>query len=143
MIRGLLIVLFCTLLAWGGDNDLKLHARMIDKLSTDLVKKSNPKIYDPIFGKTYDHFLSSSKPVTTCNEADIAIVALSEQLPEGCNPPIVLVTKYRLLTTVPEAVGALYWQKGRLNLVFIRPRLMEKKVHLNAEYANLTDDRIY
>ncbi|HEX5329900.1 hypothetical protein [Sulfuricurvum sp.] len=124
------------------ESDLKLHAKMMDKLAVDLVNKERVKIYDPTYGRSYDSYLSQSDTVHECSDADIAIVSSINQI-QGCKNQIILVTKYSLLNELSEAIGAFYWQKGRPNLVFIRSRLAEKKVRLNNEYAKHIDERIY
>lgn len=129
-------------IALAQESDIKLHAKMMDKLAVDLLNKERVKIYDPTYGRSYDSYLSKSNTVQECSAADIAVVSSIHQT-QGCKNQIILVTKYNLLNEIPESVGAFYWQKGRPNLVFIRYRLNEKRLNLTHEYAQLIDDRIY
>jgi hypothetical protein len=143
MRKKLLTLLSSVVMLSAQDSDIKLHAQMINKLALDISKQEHPKIYDPTFGRSYSGYLNNSTTVNTCNEADIVIISSTNQM-QGCNKnQIILVTKYDLLNEIPNAIGAFYWQKGRPNLVFISPRLVEKNMKLTSEYSNLTDNRIY
>jgi hypothetical protein len=137
-------ILYISLVAvvLAQESDIKLHAKMMDKLAVDLVNKERVKIYDPTYGRSYDSYLNKSNIVHECSDGDIAIVSSINQT-QGCKNQIILVTKYYLLNEIPESIGAFYWQKGRPNLVFIRSRLSEKKVRLSNEYTNHIDEQIY
>lgn len=139
--KRLLLLATLTILQ-AQENDIKLHAKMMDKLATDIINKEQTSIYDPTFGRSYVTYLSRSNTVNACSDSDIAIVSSPTQV-QGCKNQIVLVTKYNLLNMIPDAVGAFYWQKGRPNLVFIRSRLIEKRVKLASEYTKLIDEQVY
>ena len=140
--KRLLLLLTTFTVLQAQESDIKLHAKMMDKLATDIINKEQISIYDPTYGRSYVTYLNRSNTVNTCSDSDIAIVSSPAQI-QGCKNQIILVTKYTLLNTIPDAVGAFYWQKGRPNLVFIRSRLIEKRVKLASEYTKLIDERIY
>ncbi len=43
---------------------------------------------------------------------------------------ILFATRYRLLKNCKDAVGALYWRKGRPQLLFLKPRLKHHNIVL-------------
>lgn len=137
-------VLYFTLAAnlLAQESDLKLHAKMMDKLATDIINKEQTTICDPTYGRSYSPYLKRAQMLNTCSDGDIAIVSSASQI-QGHKNQIIIVTNYNLLNTIPEAIGAFYWQKGRPNLVFIRSRLIEKQVRLSSEYIKLVDERVY
>lgn len=140
--KRLVLFIVIAIVVSAHESDIKIHAKMMDKLAVDLVNKERVKIYDPTYGRSYDSYLSQSATVQECSDADIAVVSLINQT-QGCKNQIILVTRYNLLNELSEAIGAFYWQKGRPNLVFIRSRLAEKKVRLSNEYTKHIDERIY
>jgi hypothetical protein len=140
--KHLILLISIVLVSLAQESDIKIHAKMMDKLAVDILQKEKIKIYDPLNSRNYANYLTHSTIVDGCEDADIAVVSIPKQT-NGCKNKIILVTKYDLLNEIPDAIGAFYWQKGRPNLVFIRSRLIEKKIRLNNEYSNHIDDQIY
>ena len=66
--------------------------------------------------------------VDTLTKADVAIVHRL-QAPTGCHP-IVFATSLATLEDNPDVVGALFWKKGRVQLLFIDRRLQQCGVQL-------------
>ncbi len=55
---------------------------------------------------------------------------------------VTLVTKYSLLRGSPTAIGALYWRKGRSQLVFVKSRLKHFSISLPAVYRRFILDKL-
>jgi hypothetical protein len=125
-----------------------------------LDKKSTLKIYQQIFFsmlpkqeiKVYtkdrellDIFKGSKKivPVDDPEKSDIVIVGNSYTYKKIYNlivnqkkreDVIIFATDYHLLKEYPYIVGALYWKKGRSQLLFLKPRLKKYHITLPDEY---------
>jgi hypothetical protein len=55
----------------------------------------------------------------------------------------ILVLRYDLLKLYPSAVGAYFWQKGRPNIVMIRPRLRRAGIHLSGEFERYIESTLW
>ena len=66
---------------------------------------------------------------TVPQKADVMIVDSEEEAEKAAKlsqhlcRPVVFATSYRLLKYYPFIVGALYWKKGRVQLLFVKERL--------------------
>ena len=123
-----------------------------------LDKESTLKIYQQIFSSmlpkqeirvyTKDRelleiFKGSKKiiPVKNPEESDIMIVGNSytyekihNLIADQKKDVIIFATDYHLLKEYPYIVGALYWKKGRSQLLFLKPRLEKYHITLPDEY---------
>lgn len=81
--------------------------------------------------------------VEDIKKADIVIIQQ-----KGCNQnrnlhkPII-VLDYDLLKKCPEAIGAYFWQKGRLNIVMIEPRIKKEGIKLPDEFKIYLESRVW
>jgi hypothetical protein len=86
-------------------------------------------------------FVFSQDPLTADiiilnNETDFQKVKYYlSQYSEITAKPIFFATDYHLLESHPEIVGALYWKKGRSQLLFIKSRLQKYHIQLPEAYA--------
>ena len=56
--------------------------------------------------------------------------------------PVLFGTDYRLLAAYPEVIGALYWRKGRTQLLFVRSRLRSYGIALSKKYQKYSVDAL-
>ncbi len=56
--------------------------------------------------------------------------------------PIVFALSYRVFKNVPESVGALYWKKGRSQLLFLKKRLQHYGIVLPGSYSRYIVDSL-
>ena len=87
--------------------------------------------------------MSKGSIVASCEQADIVIVNSINQVESKCMNKTVLVTRYNLLSQVEQAVGALYWQKGRPNLLFLKGRLGSRGIALGNDYSPYIEEKLY
>jgi len=139
------IVLFLTFL-WGHlfAMDAKSTINVYYELFSSMTQKEKLSVYvmdkelKEIFSQS-KHFVVSQDP----SKADVVLLtdetsyitvkqALSKHKSEAI--PIFFTTDYHLLEDHPEIIGALYWKKGRSQLLFIKPRLQVYHIDLPQEY---------
>lgn len=78
--------------------------------------------------------------VRSPRQADIIIVDHYEDI--KANKPI-FVRKYYLLRKYKNrAVGGFYWQKGRPNIIFIKPNLKKFNIKLPSEFSDFIEESI-
>ena len=56
--------------------------------------------------------------------------------------PVLFGTDYRLLAAYPEVIGALYWRKGRTQLLFVSSRLKNYGIELPKKYQKYSVDAL-
>ena len=125
------------------NRDIIINVQMIEKISQDLTGKSYVKIYDPALTPDMRSYMSKGSIVASCEHADIVIVNSINQVESKCMNKTVLVTRYNLLSQVEQAVGALYWQKGRPNLLFLKGRLGSRGIALGNDYSPYIEEKLY
>ena len=125
------------------NRDIIINVQMIEKISQDLTGKSYVKIYDPALTPDMRSYMSKGSIVASCEQADIVIVNSINQVESKCMNKTVLVTRYNLLSQVEQAVGALYWQKGRPNLLFLKGRLGSRGIALGNDYSPYIEEKSY
>ncbi len=135
MLRNILIWIFiiCSA-AFGYEKEIhKIEAEIISKMVHILTKK-NKKVRvsvstDLKYILKYSKILSHQRD---CTKAEILITG-DENLLKRCKKPAI-VTKYYLLKKYKNAIGAIYWKKGRPNVVFVKDRLKLFNIQLPDRY---------
>lgn len=61
---------------------------------------------------------------------------------ENTKKPLLFATDYHILKASKEVIGALYWKKGRSQLLFVRQRLKAHGIVLSKEYQKFIIDEL-
>ena len=136
----LLIVLYGHLYALEQKSTLTLYHQILSSLThkENVIVYTNDRELLPIF--RHSRVLI---PVIDPEAADVIIVGneqaykkiyarLKRKGKEGT--VFFFATSYRLFKAHPPIVGALYWKKGRSQLLFLKPRLERYGITLPKEY---------
>ncbi len=118
----LLLIIMEISFASNYAGDKKMEAKIIEKICTFMMDKR--KIHIFVTDEIKDVFKNSNhiRLADNCEKADIII--LTKKFPlEKCGEKPIFTTKYYLLRYNHNIIGALYWHKGRPNIVLIRERL--------------------
>lgn len=110
---------------------IDVATKIMERVSTVLIQKERINIWTN--DEKQKNIISQSDRlvlVDSCKEADILIFSKVEDIPKGCNNKLIIVTRYRLLKSYQNAVGAFYWSKGRPQLLFISDQLKVHKISL-------------
>ncbi|WP_457640943.1 hypothetical protein [Persephonella sp.] len=124
MRKSLLLLLIITNIAFGFKytGDKKTEVKIIERICMTLLDKQYVNVFvsnDISYILKYSNrFISTN----SCKQADIIISNKALNIKECSDKPI-FVIKYYLLKKYPNAIGALYWHKGRPNIVLIKERL--------------------
>ncbi|AKF24544.1 hypothetical protein YH65_03415 [Sulfurovum lithotrophicum] len=139
MIRILLFLslLYGHLYAWEKKSTLQVYRELLTSLAgSDTVKiyTADPELHS-IFARSHE-----IKIVNVPEASDIIIVS-NENAYERLHDVLqrnkqilVFATDYHLLKDHAGIIGALYWKKGRSQLLFIDSRLKEHHIELPQEY---------
>ncbi|WP_456399741.1 hypothetical protein [Persephonella sp.] len=102
--------------------DEKTEAKIIEKICMIVLNKNNVFVYSPTNSNFIFKYSNNLIHTDNCGKADIVILTKNESV-EGCRNKPIFTTKYYLLKQNPNAIGALYWHKGRPNIIIIKERL--------------------
>jgi len=85
--------------------------------------------------------------VNKAEDADIVLITTKEEIEklrkkEISSDTIFFTTKYRLLKSYNEIVGAFYWRKGRSQLLFISKRLKNNDITLSSSYRKFIIEKL-
>ncbi len=130
------------LLFASGNNQLKIQ--ILEKIILDIQQNERLKVWSD--DKSLEEAFRSADRfdiVQTCESADLIILARKKYVPKGCETCPVFVLSYELLKDIPESFGALFWKKGRPNIVFIESRLKKFNITLSDALTSYVDDQVW
>ena len=108
-----------------------INSRLFEKIFTGIFpNKERIKIYTP--GKNSYKFSSKIIVTNEIYKADLIFLHNNESIQLIHNKTF-FVSSYKQLKNYPNAIGALYWKKGRPQIIFIEDRLKEQNVNI-ADY---------
>ena len=133
--------------------DRESTLKIYDQIFSSLVNR--PQIYVFTDNKQYrDVFRHSKNFILTdrFGKSDIILITneeafnkIRQEILAGnfvAKKPILFVTDYGLLKRSTDIVGALYWRKGRSQLLFVKDRLKKYLIELPQEYKNFLVDEL-
>ncbi len=126
--------------------DIKSTLKVYNKLFSILVpNKQTVHVYvdDPVYREIFSK-ADNIAFARDIGEADFVLVTDPSILRQfqswkQTHPhasAILFATKYSLLEANKDVVGALYWRKGRPQLLFLLPRLKAHHIRLPDEFSN-------
>jgi hypothetical protein len=140
LLRVLLFLLVLVIPAFSRPNPDYVEVRLIEKILIDMTDKQPVNVcvinYDVNRILHYSTYLR----ITKCENADFMIIGKdAEEI--NCNKPAIVFDE-DLIKKVKNAVGILYWKKGRPQLIFIKNRLDKYKIQLPNEYRGYLVDEV-
>jgi len=80
--------------------------------------------------------------VSNCEDASLIIVERLD-LSQGCKNKNIFVLNYDLLSKIDNSFGALFWKKGRPNIIILEPRINKQSIKINDKLKPYLEDRIW
>ncbi len=120
--------LLSALFLFASDSN-HLKVKILDGIFSEISINKPIKIWSDDV-KLLTEFKRSSKFKTTtkCSEANIIVIQRKKNLSRRCRRKHIFVLSYDLLSEINNSFGALFWKKGRPNIVILQPRI--KKAHI-------------
>lgn len=108
-----------------------IEVKLLEKVLTDMFGSSRVYvcIYDSDKKEAIERY-STKIVITNCNQANIIIT--DRYLPENSKP--VFALNDEIIKSLKNAIGGLYWKKGRPQLIFLEDRLDKFNIRLPSEY---------
>ncbi len=118
--------------------------KIIEKIFSEISIGEELKIWsdssDILFGlQTSAHF----KIVQNLQDANIIILEKSDTFLSEYLSKAIFVLNYSLLSEIPQSFGALFWKKGRPNIVIIQPRIEKQSITVSKDLYPYMEDRVW
>jgi hypothetical protein len=127
--------------AFSQPNPDYIEVRLIEKILIDMANKQPVNVCVINYNANKILNYSTYLRITKCENADFMIIGKDTEEINYNKPAIVFDED--LIKKVKNAVGALYWKKGRPQLIFIKNRLDKYKIQLPSEYKGyLVDESV-
>lgn len=138
------IILFLISVALASDNKDTIKAKILEKIFTNIsttVKltlwSDNQNLLDKL--KENGNFTTS----LSCKDATIIILEKKDTLDKACKDKATFVLEYNLLTEIPQSIGALFWKKGRPNIIIISPRAKKHSIEISENLNEYVEERVW
>lgn len=134
---GAFLIFSIWLYALDRESTLKIYQDIFTSLSAKQVVSvyTLDSEYQNVFKHASNlHLVYSPEISDIILITNISGLATLKTLPKGEKSPIVFVTEYHLLEKSEKIVGAIYWKKGRSQLLFLKNRLKKNNIVLPKKY---------
>ena len=139
--QGLFILLINSALC-GEVSKSTIETQIIERIATSLF----PKQKISAWGETADQknmIKQSEKIKEAVDSSNADLIIVSKNLPQNLSKNCVIITtEYSQLIKDERIIGAFFWQKGRPNLLFLRPRMQKANVKLSHEFDKYIEDEL-
>jgi len=138
----LLIYLLSALLlhASGENHQVKIIEKIISEISIDkkiVIWSDNKKILSILENN------SMFETTQRCNSATVIVLESKDTLPRKCSSKHIFVLNYKLLSEIPRSFGALFWKKGRPNIVILEPRVESQNIKITKDLEPYLEERVW
>ena len=88
---------------------------------------------------------NSNKFLTTknCQDATLIILKDKKNLLKICNNIHIFALNYKLLSEIPQSFGALFWKKGRPNIVIVEPRIKAQNIKVTNNLRPYLEEKVW
>ncbi|MDP3301786.1 MAG: hypothetical protein Q8S36_07455 [Sulfuricurvum sp.] len=119
-----------------------IETQIIERVAAALF----PKQKIAVWGETADQkeMIKQSKIIEEAIDSSNAdLIIVSKKIPQNLSKNCVIITtEYSQLIKDERIIGAFFWQKGRPNLLFLRPRMQKANVKLSHEFDKYIEDEL-
>ena len=90
--------------------------------------------------------LKKSKNFTTsinCENATMIILEDKKNLEKNCINKPIFVLEYNLLSEVSQSFGAIFWKKGRPNIIILSPRAKKLSIDISQKLNEYVEEKVW
>ena len=136
----LLILSALILSASNVDSQVKILEKIVSEISLSkkiTIWSDDKEILSKI--KSHKKFTTTAN----CEEATFVILKDKKYLSRVCGDSHVFVLNYKLLSDIPKSFGALFWKKGRPNIVILESRIKKQDIRISKNLEPYLEDKIW
>lgn len=140
----LISLLFLIFTLHASEEKYAIKAQILEKvfmnisINKDLtIYTDNPKLLFEL--KKSNHFMTSSD----CQNANLIVLEDKNNLEKECKNKPIFVLEYNLLKDIPQSFGAIFWKKGRPNIIILSPRTKELSINISEKLDEYVEEKIW
>lgn len=137
-------LLLLSLFAFASDHASDIKVEILEKifssisLGKELVIWSDNKDLSVEFQQK-----GNFKTTDICKDATLLILENKKNLDRECHNKAIFVLEYTLLKDIPQSFGAMFWKKGRPNIVILAPRVKEQSIGVSETLSDYIEERVW
>ena len=139
----ILVLIFLSSLSFASEiNQHKI--KILEKVITEISINKNTKVWTD--NKAILDELKHRKKLEVtdnCQDATIIILENKRNLSKECNTRHIFALSYNLLSELPQSFGALFWKKGRPNIVILEPRIRAQSIKISKSLSPYLEEKIW
>ncbi len=140
----LLFLFFLSLLTLFASDINQHKIKILEKVITEISIKKEILVWsDNEVISTKLRERGKLKITTNCIDATVLILEKKENLTKRCKSKYIFVLNYKLLSEIPQSFGALFWKKGRPNIVILEPRIKAKSINISRALEPYLEERVW
>ncbi|MEA1891355.1 MAG: hypothetical protein U9N33_01435 [Campylobacterota bacterium] len=140
----ILILIFSALILSASQNPEHLRVQILEKVLSEisidteiLIWSDNKEILSEIAQNK--HF----KTVQNCEDSNIIILEKESKLTHKCADKHIFVLDYQLLQNLSKSFGALFWKKGRPNIIILEPKIKNQSITVSNALEPYLEEKIW
>ncbi len=140
--RILLISILSALLLSASNisHQVKILEKVVSEISIDkrmVIWSDNREIIFEL--ERNNKFLTTEN----CQDATLIILKDKKNLLKICSDIPIFVLNYKLLSEIPQSFGALFWKKGRPNIVIVEPRIKAQNIKASNNLRPYLEEKVW
>jgi len=140
--KSILLAIFITLTLSASCN--KHQIKILEKIFNEISIGKELKIWsdnsDILMGLQQSNRF---KTVENIQDATLIILEKNDKFLKKYNSKYIFVLNYCLLSEIPHSFGALFWKKGRPNIVIIKPRIEMQSIKVSKELSPYMEEKVW
>jgi len=118
--------------------------KIIEKIFSEISISTELKIWSDN-KKLLSELKKCTKFITVENPKDATMIILEDRdnLSKEVLSKSIFVLNYNLLSKIPKSFGALFWKKGRPNIVIIKPRIETQSIEISQALHPYLEERVW
>ena len=140
----LLTLIFFATVTFASDSSDTLQIKILEKIITEISVDKETKVWSDnknILRTLKEH--NKLKTTDNCDEATIIILQEHNKLIKACSSRAIFVLNYKLLSDIPQSFGALFWKKGRPNIVIIKSRIKAQSIQVSNNLNPYLEEKVW
>ena len=138
------VVLFAHNTGYAHNEGDNLKAKILEKVLSQVTINKDKRLWSD--NKHLLGMLKKNNILATsynCESSTLIILEDADNLPDTCYNKPIFVLKYNLLSDLFQSFGALFWKKGRPNIVIIKPRTESQSIKISKDLEEYLEERIW
>jgi len=138
----LLLYILSSITLLAADTNL-LRTKIVETIMNEVSINANMLIWsDNTTLQTNLKINNKLNVVNDCQSASILIIE-TNNLPKECKDKHIFALNYKLLVEVDNSFGALFWKKGRPNIIILKPRADKQSIEIKKGLEPYLEEKIW